>query len=204
LFGGPDALLVAKGAAVGLLVLYVLTCSRTLNHLILGAALIASTIGDILLLVPASDAFLCGLTAFAAAHLIYITLYLRGRPPLYQASSLRVRLTALIWVATLLTIFWVYPLAEPPLKLPVVIYGILLATMASMAVLSRYPLHLTGLGAIFFLLSDAALAIQHFVGAPAYMGYFIWAAYYTGQLLMVHGVMKPAGTVPMRGGYRFD
>ncbi|TNE61713.1 MAG: lysoplasmalogenase [Alphaproteobacteria bacterium] len=201
-----DAILkaVMKGAAVGLLALFVLMNIRSVNHFLLFLALAASVAGDVLLALPIEQAFVKGLLAFGGAHVVFLLLYMRNRLPGREMTRPRINAATLVWVATGIAYFLMWPHLGALLWY-VVGYSALLALMATSAILSIYPPRLVGLGAILFLVSDALLGARQFLDVPAVFGYLVWASYYLAQLLMTLGVMLAEDRRSSSfGTYRFD
>ena len=132
--------------------------------------LILSLAGDVFLLWP-KEGFLPGLVAFLLAHLAYIAAFcvpvkLAARPPVFVAYALI--------VAPILATLW--PGIPGPLRAPVVVYVVCLATMAAQAgawwrsSVSAHAANQTlaraaALGGVLFMASDSLLAINKF-GAP--------------------------------------
>jgi uncharacterized membrane protein YhhN len=145
-----------------------------------------SLIGDIFLMLP-KDRFMAGLAAFLAAHLAYIhtfvgtvdTLPVLPFLPFVVASLF---LTRLLW---------------PHLgraRVPVLLYSGILALMAGSALGMAVTLGGTGpwlaaLGAMLFVLSDAALAFDRFIRGDDGSIYIVWGTYFTAQCLIALSVL---------------
>ena len=174
----------AKASGVGLLALAAasLPSQRTL-----AAIMAAGALGDILLELP--DGLVPGGASFAIGHVVAIAFYARNRlqPALPLAASAA--------VAVIL-----YGLAMPALVLPagapigaLTLYTVLLCGMAASTLISRFPLRLTAMGALLFVLSDTFLVMGlggRFVMSPALQGLVIWYAYYVGQLGIFAGIIS--------------
>ncbi|WP_417464270.1 lysoplasmalogenase family protein [Kordiimonas sp.] len=202
----PEGILwqaLVKMSAVSFLALFVGINLRTFSHLLLLLALIGSVAGDVLLVLPHDQAFLRGLMAFAAAHTIFIILYLVNRQRLGDVSNARLRTAALLWATAFIACFIMYEKLGD-LTIYVFAYTGILTLMATMALLSKFPPKLVGFGAVLFVASDAALGARQFMDVPAYVGYFVWTSYYLSQLLMTLGVMLTDDRPANYGGYRFD
>jgi len=195
--------LIIKGSAVGLLAVFVLVGTQSINHLLLFFALAASVGGDILLELPGENSLTRGLTSFLAAHVFFIILYVKNRMFVEDITAFRVRLAALMWALAAVAAYFLYPqLGE--MAMPVVTYSVVLAAMATTALFSKFAVKLTGFGALLFVISDAVLGAQLFATVPDFAGYIIWATYYLAQLLMVLGVILADERPTNYGGYRFD
>ncbi len=139
---------------------------RDVKRLIL-MALVASLIGDTLLLSP--SLFLPGLVAFLAAHGFYIAAFSRGVGFLPSRA-------ALVGIAAFaaLVLAYVWPGVSPDLKAPVAVYVAVIALMAAQAggraiVLRDGAAVAVAAGACIFMLSDITIALDKFghVGWPA-------------------------------------
>ncbi|GGE88281.1 lysoplasmalogenase [Mycetocola zhadangensis] len=117
-------------------------------------ALLFSTVGDIALLGEGNTLFLIGLGAFLVAHIVYIAIFVgptgRGWPRWWSAIFV-------VWFGILMAAL-VPHLDE--LLLPVVGYGVVIATMA---IVSTRCAPRVMLGALLFLMSDSILALNLFV-----------------------------------------
>ncbi len=209
LYGGgwyPDGVLwqaVTKASAVGFLVLFVLVTAQTTNHLILLLALMASVAGDILLAIPGENSFIRGLIAFFIAHIFYVGLFLKNRLPMEDVTGLRMRISTLFWAGAGLSAYFLYP-ALGGMLIPVIAYAIILALMATTAMMSRFPIRLVGGGAILFLLSDGVLGARTFLDFEFGGPLSVWIPYYLGQLFLALGIMLYDERPTNFGGYRFD
>lgn len=209
LYGGgwyPDGVLwqaVTKASAVGFLVLFVLVTAQTTNHLILLLALMASVAGDILLAIPGENSFIRGLIAFFIAHIFYVGLFLKNRLPMEDVTGLRMRISTLFWAGAGLSAYFLYP-ALGGMLIPVIAYAIILALMATTAMMSRFPIRLVGGGAILFLLSDGVLGARTFLDFEFGGPLSVWVPYYLGQLFLALGIMLYDERPTNFGGYRFD
>ncbi len=161
---------------------------------LLGYALALSALGDFLLGVPrlgslsGEDLFLLGLGSFLLAHLVYIAMFRRYRARDSQKlSPARMAGIAaiLISLTSMLATLW-HSLG--PLLVPVVVYALVLAGMGISAMLAELGNPFAGIGALFFIASDAMLAVNEF-RAP-FPGHepLIWTTYYAAQLLILFGV----------------
>lgn len=148
-----------------------------------------SLIGDIALTSDSDPAFITGLVSFLIAHLLFMVAFLEGvRGLAMPAPGWAIVVYGLAFFAVLL------PRAPPPLRIPVLIYGLVLCAMAITALLrwqvldgdtGRYALA----GALLFVVSDSALGARRFIGAYpgaqalilstywAAIGCIAWSAY---------------------------
>lgn len=195
----PMIRLIMKATGIGFLAAYAALNARASDHWILAAALVASTFGDVLL----EGSFLRGLGAFLVSHIIYVLLYARNLRGKGETGLPRVVIVALVWLASGAVAYLLMPsLGE--MRWPVVAYSGVITLMASLAILSRYPFWLTGIGALLFLSSDTMIAMDRFLQVAPPFPHAIWVTYYGGQLLMAIGVLRAQAPTEVRGGYRFD
>ncbi|MGK4584298.1 lysoplasmalogenase [Kitasatospora sp. HPMI-4] len=151
---------------------------------LLTAALAASTGGDVLLQVGGDTAFLAGMGSFAAAHVCYVTMFVkRGALNDHRRTVLVAAAYAAAW-ATLVSQLWP---GLGDLKIPVAAYSLLLA---STAVTSAGLGWRTGLGGALFLLSDTLIATQlaGWRELPGH-GFWIMATYIVAQYLLAVGTL---------------
>ncbi len=158
----------------------------------LGAALTLSAVGDLMLGVRSlggldeEKLFLLGLGAFLLAHLTYIAMYLR-----YGMSRTQRPLRILgigIIVVVLGSMLWSLWPALGPLRIPVLVYALVLSGMGVSAMLADLGNPMAAVGALLFISSDAMLAIGKFRGPFAGRDVLVWVTYYLAQLLIFSGV----------------
>jgi uncharacterized membrane protein YhhN len=154
----------------------------------LAAGLLAGAAGDAFLALEPSQLFF-GMAAFATGHLIYVVIFARR----LQAHGFRGRIGAII--AGLSVIFGVAAMIylapqAGDLRLPVIVYNLVILLMAVTAALSRTPV-IALIGALLFVASDAVLGVQLFAGGEDWLGRIVWAAYYSGQFCIALGLAQP-------------
>ncbi|MEJ8855941.1 lysoplasmalogenase family protein [Variovorax robiniae] len=148
------------------------------------AGLVASLAGDLLLMWP--QFFVPGLVCFLLAHLAYIALFRMGvgmfprRGALAATLGVGVAMYAVLWFGGL-------PVA---LRVPVGLYVIVIACMAAQAigraaVMGDAASRWVAVGACFFMLSDALLAMNRFVSPLPLASLWVLATYYAAQMLIV-------------------
>jgi hypothetical protein len=175
--------LLAKGASVGLLVVYVLLRVPQGKHradgFLLAGALAIAAAGDVGIELDLA----VGAALFAAAHVVAVVLYLRNR---HQRPSPTQKLSgAALLIGTPLVSFLLSGQAL------VAVYAAFLGTMASAAWMSHYPRYRVGTGAVLFVVSDwlifAQMGPHDFAPLP---DLFIWPLYYAGQLMIATGIVQ--------------
>jgi uncharacterized membrane protein YhhN len=180
-----------------LMILFISNLNLRMNrlHLLIAAGLFFSWAGDVLLEVPVNykDMFIPGLVCFLLAHLMYLITFFKTPGENYIIRRRPYLLLPIVFAGAALIFYLYNGLGE--LKIAVITYSIVILAMLSGAV-NRYEkvnkrsylLVLTG--AILFVISDSALAINifshHFKGASA----FIMSTYILAQFLIISGYIK--------------
>lgn len=160
--------------------------SSSYKYLIL-VGLVCSLAGDIFLMLP-SDQFIPGLLSFLVAHLFYIAAFTSGTP---QLSSLWYALPFLVYGGVML---WVLFPHLGPMKLPVMIYMLVILVMAWQALCRWREMPqaegaaLAFFGALLFTASDSTLALNRFRGRINHADVYILATYFTAQWLIALSV----------------
>ncbi|WP_051362251.1 lysoplasmalogenase [Solimonas soli] len=156
-------------------------------------ALVLALAGDIALMYESNGAFLGGLGSFLLAHLVFMLAFLHGvtpAPPPWWGALFVVYGAAL---GTLLV-----RRAEAPLRIPVVVYALVLTGMALTALLRWQALGgVTGgcalAGAALFVLSDSALGMRKFVGRYGGAQGLILGTYWAGIAAIAWSAQGVAG-----------
>lgn len=155
------------------------------------AGLLFSWAGDIAI----DFSFVPGLACFLFAQVMYLTAFfltpgenivIRGKPWLI----IPVLLAGIALICTLYD-----DLGD--MKLPVIIYAVVILTMLTSAInrlgkVNRISYYLVLSGAILFVLSDSAIAVNKFTWDFDYSGPVIMSTYLAGQYLIVTGYIKGA------------
>ena len=169
------------------------TRARGKFHALFVCALVASLVGDVLLML--GDAlFIPGLVAFLAAHGFYIALLCQDCP---RFPSRRALLATLSVGAAMLAWLW-GGLTDSGLKVAVPVYVGVISLMAAQAIGRATVLRDGGawavaLGAMVFMLSDALIAVNRFVQPLPLAPLWILSSYYLAQFLIVHNI-RPGPT----------
>ena len=151
------------------------------NAIVVG--LLLSTCGDVFLMLP-GDYFVFGLASFLLAHIAYLCAFAR-----------RARLFAVAWpllgyvvaAAIVLSILW--PGLPQALRVPVIVYVVVLAAMAAQAAVAwrlrrDHASALAAAGGLFFIASDSMLAIDRFAAPFAAATLGVLATYWIAQSLI--------------------
>lgn len=181
---------------VGSIVILALLGARA--NALLGTALAASALGDLFLGVrqlgslSGESLFMLGLGAFLVAHVVYILMF-RGygafKPGRLSASSRVAMAGVALAVLWLLTLLWN---SLGALRVPVVVYALVLAAMAITANTAKFENSSPAIGALLFVFSDAVIAINKFRTPFSASGTIIWSSYYLAQLMIFWGVYAEA------------
>ena len=170
-----------KGTGVGFLAVFAALRARSLDGWLLTAMMAFGMLGDVLLGVN----FIVGALAFLVGHLVAIGLYLRNRRPALSRSQLAL---ALLLVPASVIIAFLLP-ADRAQAPGVAVYAAGVAAMAACAWISRFPRYWTGLGAVFFLVSDLLIFARMGPIAPTFtVGLAVWGLYFAGQTMICLGV----------------
>jgi len=161
---------------------------------LLGVALAVSCLGDFLLGVrrlgslDGESLFLLGLGSFLVAHLVYIAMFRKYRMAEWRKPG-AVRVLGVLTILVVLgTILGILRDSLGPLLIPVVVYSLVLSGMGISAMLADLGTPLAGIGALFFIASDAMIAISKFRGPFPGHEPLIWITYYAAQFLILLGV----------------
>ncbi|KAJ2721144.1 hypothetical protein GGI07_004164 [Coemansia sp. Benny D115] len=144
--------------------------------------LLLSTLGDILLMLPASnETFMFGLLSFLAAHVFYAMAFKRQDK---GKGDSRVRWTSVPFGAFASAMLW---MLIPGVKreggvvtVGVVVYVVAISVMAYRSTLTGKGLLV--LGSVLFCISDSVLAWDRFLGHLAWGEMAVMSTYYAAQL----------------------
>jgi len=164
---------------------------RIFTGLIFGLA------GDVLLMLQSGQPsfFIFGLIAFLLCHIFYVRAFI-----LDHKSNPNYKNPFFLWIVGALIIFCVglFFYLQPflgAMQFAVLIYAIIITFMAIMAAnrygkVNIFSYKLILYGALFFLLSDSALAINKFAQPIPQAGVLIMATYMIAQYLIVYGTIE--------------
>ena len=157
------------------------------NSLIL--ALLFSALGDVLLAAHGmvGGLFTAGLTSFLVAQVVYAQCFWRHRGP----QRWRVA-AALAYLPLAALMAWRILPGTADMAVPVALYSVAITAMVTGAAMADRPLLLLA-GALSFALSDAILAIDHFISPVPGAGVLIMGSYYLAQGLLCAGALQAPG-----------
>lgn len=152
-------------------------------------------LGDLFLMFSAPIFFPLGLGSFLVMQLLYIRHFVKN------IRIERINWRADSWVAVLFLTYvflflkMLWPGVGQELKIPVVLYGLALGSMAFFAFIRKsYDQHtsywMIFLGAIFFVLSDSLLAYNKFVSSFSENSFSVMGTYILAQLLLSVGLVN--------------
>lgn len=159
------------------------------------AALVLCLAGDVFLMLP--GLFIPGLVSFLLAHLCYLALFRQGVRWFPSGTALAATLAAAVVMYAIL-----FPHLGAVLKVAVAAYALVIALMAAQAigratVLRDPATAAVAIGAGFFMLSDALLAINRFATPLPMAQFWVLATYYAAQVLIVRNARAlPPLTAP--------
>ncbi|HWK41481.1 MAG TPA: lysoplasmalogenase family protein [Croceibacterium sp.] len=182
----PELYLIpVKGAAVGLLAVYLWQRHSSPDARLMAWAFGAAALGDMAMEI-AYDRTIGGLLFFAY-HVMAMGVYLRNRRP-ELSSTQKGAVVAMLLLTPLIA--WLMPAdrAEAP---NLALYALALGAMAASAWASVFPRYRVGAGAALFLMAD----LLTFAEAGPLQGSMVpqimaWPIYYLGQFLIATGVIQ--------------
>ena len=163
-------------------------------HLIL-AGIACSLLGDVLLMLP-GDLFVPGLLAFLCGHLCFIAAFVGdcrfGARPWLLCGTLGFGA---------LNLYLLWDSIAAPLRMPVIVYVLVLAGMGGQAVVRARTLaqrndpqaaaaRLAAIGALTFMLSDCLLAWNRFDGPLPWSSLWVLSAYYLALWCIARSVQR--------------
>ena len=183
-----------KPLLMPLLIFYVYRSSigkTTGRILLISTGLLFSWLGDVVLMYQSDQRFfMAGIGLFLIAQIIYVIVL---RKSSYQIPSFNIMQVIPFLVYGGILFYVLLPAGE--FSIPIVVYGLVIMTMAVMARLregntSQDSYQLALLGSILFVLSDSILAFNSFHTSIPYAGVWIMSTYCAAQLLLVKGLLK--------------
>ncbi len=162
---------------------------RDNDSTILAAALVFSSLGDVLLDWNPRGLFVFGLLAFLTAHFIYILLFVSNWPRPLRPDGAQLFLFAVILLYSLLLANWFAPSLGTDAK-PVMLYICVITVMVITTILSGFPRPWVCGGAILFLISDSLIAINRYKMIVPGSDSLVWATYYLGQYGLAIGFLR--------------
>ncbi len=180
----PKWLVVAwKGTFSACLALSVFSARNGQTGQLIATALAISAVADVLLV---TVGLVASGVAFAAAHGFAIMAYARER----DADVSTGRLIMALMIPVIAVALSIFALGNSGANIGIGFFPIISGTMAAMAVISRFPLRLNGLGATIFVASDVLVFVD--IGVlqnSGTFGWLTWACYAGGYILVARGAI---------------
>lgn len=155
------------------------------------AALLLSAGGDVALQFDAGiGVFILGMVFFAAAHVCYVTYFVRHG----AVAALKEKW----WLPAAYLVFWLVLIVEVwgglgALRVPVAAYSLLLITTGmTSATYDRWA----GVGGALFVVSDAIIGLRLADLAPPADGVWVMTTYIVAQLLLATAIVRRDGVPP--------
>lgn len=165
------------------------------NRLVL-AGLIFSLFGDCFLLFAGSDVyfFLYGLVSFLLAHVVYSMAFIRDFKNKPDASKYYGHLMLFCMGVFSMSYYTMIRDYLNDFRIPVMAYMFVISVMAILAGYRYKRVNLLSfrmiyLGAVFFVISDSALAFNKFVQPYSFAGFLIMSTYMIAQYLITIGAI---------------
>jgi len=153
-------------------------------------ALLLGLAGDVALLGPSLGRFRLGLAAFLLGHLAYVGCFATQGLPAPAWCWLGLLVLAGTLLATRRVLPATYRLDGAGLAVPVAVYTVVIGAMLLCAWWTGQVL--VAAGASVFVVSDATLAVDRFVGPLPRAPLVVMVTYHVGQALITAGVLATA------------
>ncbi|WP_049411373.1 lysoplasmalogenase [Stenotrophomonas geniculata] len=159
------------------------------------AGMLLSCVGDIALMLP-MDAFVPGLVAFLLAHVCYIVAFRDG----LRAGRGLLAASVLLAAFAVLNVLGLWPHLPVPMRVPVLAYVVVLASMAALALARQWrspqpdavdarSARWAAAGALLFVASDSLLAWDRFAGGLPLASLLVLSTYYGAQYAIARSVL---------------
>ncbi len=168
-----------KTILIPLLMLIYFSESKFINKIFV-SGLVFSFLGDLFLLF--NWGFLPGLGSFLLAHVLYIICFSklsRKKPSVLLIFVLFIYLIGLLYI--------LFPHLNE-MKIPVIIYGIVITTMLYFSVKTQNKYLI--FGALLFVISDSLLAVNLFINETKILSLLVMITYVLAQFLLVKGILN--------------
>ena len=167
------------------------------SRILIAFALIASFVGDFVLLFDTETDFIAGIAAFLIAHLFYISFFVRIQRVQQKTSGFIFIAAALVLAYMIYFLFLIWAaIAKNNLEFPVILYVLVIGMMMICAInvasgkLSSIAFLYFIPGALLFVISDSLLAYNKFQTKIPNASIEIMASYIAAQFLLVNGAVK--------------
>lgn len=174
-----------------LIIIFIINLRKNITRLsgLMLAGLVFSWAGDIFI----EFSFMAGLACFLLTHVLYLTAFLStpGENRIFRKRFWLV-LPVIIYGAGLI---WFLYADLDGMRFPVIFYALVILAMLSFAInriskVNRISYFLVLAGAILFVISDSAIAVNRFSFPLRYSGFTIMSTYVAAQYLITVGFIK--------------
>lgn len=190
--------LLLKGLIIPILIVLLLVNTKSLKDRFLYmmvAGLIFSWAGDVILEFSqkSEQLFIPGLISFLLAHLMYLTVFIKT-PGRNSILKNKVWLLLPVIVYGIALICFLYP-DLGTMRIPVFFYAVVIFTMLGTAInriekVNSASFYMVLAGAILFVLSDSAIAVNKFGHPFSSSGFVIMSTYILAQYLIITGYIR--------------
>ncbi|WP_052323731.1 lysoplasmalogenase [Flavihumibacter sp. ZG627] len=163
------------------------TISTGKKHFIT-AAIFFSWLGDLFLMRSGELYFIAGLVSFLIAHLFFILFFLWARVATLTQTPLNTGVILVLLVYVGVFYYYLSPHLNYTLKIPVLVYALVIASMFAAACHSFRKQGGVLIGAGLFIVSDSLLAVNSFVKPFPLASLAVMITYILAQVLIVYGV----------------
>lgn len=186
---------IAKALIIPMLMILLIINSDSLSgrlHRLMFAGLFFSWAGDVILEFSENNGnmFVIGLVCFLLAHVMYFTAFV-STPGKNSILGTRIYLLLPVIIYGAALVSYLYSdLGQ--MRVPVIIYSAVILTMLAGAInrkekVEKTSFYLTLAGAVLFVVSDSAIAINKFSFQFASSGIIIMSTYIVAQFLIITG-----------------
>jgi uncharacterized membrane protein YhhN len=188
-----------------LMALFIVNLKLNLNRLnrLVFAGLLFSWAGDVILESSQKngDLFIAGLLCFLLAHIMYFTAFVITAGKSVITGKRIFLLVPVILYGTGLVYYLYDDLSN--MRLPVILYAIVILTMIVGAInridkVSRVSYFMVLAGAILFVISDSAIAINKFGHPFESSGIVVMSTYVIAQFLIITGYIRQYNSLKMQ------
>lgn len=189
----PTLNLITKPLLMILLGCYFVSLVRNANQkfkIIILLALLFSWFGDTFLMLQGDNPlfFILGLSSFLLAHIAYIVGFRNFKA---SASKNMQVIMLVVFIGYTLALSYVLWSGLGDMKIPVILYAIVLTIMGIVGVIKNYGVnYLIIVGVMLFIFSDSMIAYDKFVEPITSSRFLIMSTYILAQFLIIKGISQ--------------
>lgn len=201
--GDGSSRFITKSSLIPLLALYFYSTKPSSNVYtkLIFTGLFFSWLGDIFLLFDKPVFFIAGLLSFLLTHICYIIYFLKikGNNKSYLQQRPVMLVVIIAYLVELLYMLWP---SLGNMKMPVIIYAVVISTMFATAAWQYEKIKRTTAlyfitGSFLFVFSDSVLALGKFLQPLHYGGIIVMMTYIAAQFLIVQGAISYDKSSPL-------